>query len=214
MSYDVWLIPAESCESADAAREFAIGQDESRSTPTAVAERLAADISAANAPLDEESGFLSLFPLEASGAAVFVPSPFPRIQVARDVVVPQAFSAGYGVYDPQLHVVLDPRTAVAGTTMTSTEGTFPTITPGLIEFFVRAMQSDDFVIIETGAEQYMQTKRVDADEFLLEYRAGSAECHFGTTVATAADVAEAMRGWIAGNDAAYQRHSWERIDLG
>ncbi len=40
-------------------------------------------------------------------------------------MVPGAFAADYGMYDPQLDIVLSPRRSVAGKVSTSHEGTFP-----------------------------------------------------------------------------------------
>lgn len=213
MSYDVWLIPAENCATPASARTHALGEDAAQRPATPRAEELADVINAANDELDEDSGFLSVLPLDATGDVVFVPSPWGQIQRARDCAVPAAFAAGYGVYDPQLDVVLDPRTAVDGVTMTSGEGTFPTITPALIDHFVRAMTVDDFIIVETGEEMYTQSKRIDADTFLVEYRDGSAERHFGTEVATAGEVAAVIRGWAARDADAYRDLAWSRVDL-
>ncbi|GAB18772.1 hypothetical protein GOEFS_064_00110 [Gordonia effusa NBRC 100432] len=214
MSYDLWLIPEQHCDTATSARDYALAQDEANEPGTDVAEGLAAAISALDAPLEEEAGFLSLFPLDGTGGAVFVPSPWSAIQQARDIVVPQAFSVGYGVYDPQLDIVLDPREARAGHLMTSNEGTFPTLTRGLVEHFARAMKVKDFVIIETADEVYIQSQRTDVGAYDLEYRDGSSDRHFGTEVASPDDVVEAMLEWLAGNVAAYQRHSWRKLDLG
>ncbi|MFW0789728.1 hypothetical protein [Gordonia sp. CPCC 205333] len=214
MSYDVWLIPAAHCDTAASARAFALMQDEAEQPATEMAARLATEISAADGELDDESGFLSMSPLDGTGAAVFVPSRWPAIQQARDIVVPQAFSVGYGVYDPQLDVVLDPRGAVHGQMMTSNEGTFPTLTRGLIEHFAYAMKVKDFVIVETDVEVYMQSQRTDAEAYDLEYRDGSSDRHFGTEVARPDEVVAAMLGWLAGNEAAYQQFSWQKLELG
>lgn len=213
MSYDIWLVPADQCTSAAAARGHALNQDATEAPTTPPAEELADAITAANEQFDEESGFLSMIPLEATGDVVFVPSPWGQIQRARDIAIPTAFAAGFGVYDPQLDLVLDPRSAVDGVTMTSREGTFGTITPTLITHFVQAMDIDDFIIVETGEEMYIQSKRVDADVFLLEYRDGSADRHFGTELTTPDEVAAAIRGWAVGETDAYRGLDWSTVDL-
>ena|GEM_PF-5011182 len=59
------------------------------------------------------------------------------------MMVPRAFAAGYGMYDPQLDIVLSPRRSVAGKVSTSHEGSLPTIAPDLIDHFVGAMKVDD-----------------------------------------------------------------------
>ncbi|GAA3147367.1 hypothetical protein GCM10020255_025830 [Rhodococcus baikonurensis] len=125
MSYDLWLLPAEHCTDSAAARAFVLAQDAADEPATPTASDLAADISAVNADLTEEQGFLSVTPLSGIGAAVMIPSPWRRIQHARDVLVPHAFAVDYGVYDPQLDMVLSPHRSVAGKVSTSREGTFP-----------------------------------------------------------------------------------------
>ncbi|OYD61002.1 hypothetical protein [Rhodococcus sp. OK302] len=214
MSYDFWLLPAEHCHDAAAARAFALTQDEADEPATSIACSLAADISAVNADLTEEQGFLSVTPLSGTGAAVFVPSPWRHIQDARDVVVPRAFAADYGMYDPQLDIVLSPRGSVAGRVSTSREGTFPTITPDLIDHFVGAMKVDDFVIVETRGEVYIQTTRINIEAFTVEHRAGSADQHFGTEVVAAPEVVGMMKAWLASDgDAITDQYSWTKIDL-
>lgn len=211
MSYDFWLLPAEHCQTAAAARAFALAQDEADEPATSIASSLAADISAVNADLTEEQGFLSVTPLSGTGAAVFVPSPWRRIQDARDVMVPRAFAADYGMYDPQLDIVLSPRRSVAGKVSTSHEGTFPTITPELIDHFVGAMKVDDFVVVETSDEVYIQTTRIDIKAFAVEHRAGSTDQHFDTEVLAAPEVVDMRKAWLASGDVAItDQHSWTK----
>jgi len=211
MSYDFWLLPAEHCQDAAAARAFALAQDEADEPATLIASNLAADISA---DLTEEQGFLSVTPLSGTGTAVFVPSPWRRIQDARDVMVPRAFAADYGMYDPQLDIVLSPRGSVAGRFSTSREGTFPTITPDLIDHFVGAMKVDDFVVVETSDEVYIQTTRIDIKAFAVEHRAGSADQHFGTEAVKAPEVVDMMKAWLTSGDVAItDQHSWTKTAL-
>ena len=214
MSYDLWLLPAEHCPDATAARAFVLAQDEADEPATPTASTLAADISAVNADLPEEQGFLSVTPLSGIGAAVMIPSPWQRIQDARDVLVPRAFAVDYGVYDPQLDMVLSPHRSVPGKVSTSREGTFPAITPDVIDRFVETMKVDDFFVVETSAEVYIQTTRTSLEGFDVEYRAGSADQHFGTEVATAAEVVGMMKAWlVSGSDGVADQHSWTKIDL-
>ncbi|MFK4359542.1 hypothetical protein [Rhodococcus sp. 27YEA6] len=211
MSYDFWLLPAEHCQDAAAARAFALAQDEADEPATLIASNLAADISA---DLTEEQGFLSVTPLSGTGTAVFVPSPWRRIQDARDVMVPRAFAADYGMYDSQLDIVLSPRGSVAGRFSTSREGTFPTITPDLIDHFVGAMKVDDFVVVETSDEVYIQTTRIDIKAFAVEHRAGSADQHFGTEAVKAPEVVDMMKAWLTSGDVAItDQHSWTKTAL-
>ncbi|MBB4134887.1 hypothetical protein [Gordonia humi] len=213
MSYDQWLIPVRFADDPETASRHAVEQDESDAPAAPEAAALADAITRAHGPIEDASGFLSVFPLEATGDCVFVPSRFPAVELARATVIPLAFGAGFAVYDPQHGVLLDPRDAVAGTFVYSSDDPFPTITPSLIDLCVPAMRVEDFVIAETGENVYIQTKRVADDEYLLEYRDGSPDRHFGTTVSTAEQVAAAVRGWLTGDDSSYRGHHWERIEF-
>ncbi|QIK72432.1 hypothetical protein G7070_09335 [Propioniciclava coleopterorum] len=205
MSYDHWLFPAPWCDDPRAL-EAALETD-LPATPTAAA--LAAELNAAAAASDER--LFTVSPLEASGDLLVVPSPFGSVQEVRDVLIPLAFAAGYAVHDPQLAVDLDPRTATPGELTTDEQGSFPVITPALIDHLVANMTIDDFVIVATDDQVYMQSACREFDAYQLEYRDGSADRHFGTEVATADEVAAAMRGWLAGDDSSYRDLDWEQV---
>lgn len=200
MSYDLWVFPAATLDVDETVRA------ETPSSPATVA--LAATLTAAARAADLP---LSIEPLEPQGETIVVPTPFSAAQQARNVIIPAAFAAGYAVHDPQLGLDLDPRTAVAGTLSTDDRGDFPVITPGLIDQLMAVMAVDDFLIVGLGDQVYMQSARRADDVYQLEYRAGSAQEHYGTEVATAAQVAAAMRGWLAGDEASYRDYDWAKV---
>ncbi|GED99782.1 hypothetical protein nbrc107696_02290 [Gordonia spumicola] len=212
MSYDLWLIPADRCPTPEAAYAHGSATLDTDTSNDPHAQRLADAVSTASERSGED-GFLSVAPIDAEGDCVFVPSPYSSIQEARDAVVPLAFAAGFAVYDPQNGLLLDPRRAIPARMTTHRDGTFDVLSPESVDFFVSRMAVDDFVIVETALNTYMQSRRDADDVFALEYRAGSADRHFATEVPTAAHVASAMHGWLTGNDSPYRDHAWKRLDL-
>ncbi|MEZ5211858.1 hypothetical protein [Gordonia sp. (in: high G+C Gram-positive bacteria)] len=213
MSYDLWILPAEHCADASAAEAHVAG--EWGRTGQAAAQAVADRITARD-PGDDDSGFLSCSPLDAEGDVVIVPSPFSRIQAARDATLTEALPAGFAVYDPQNGVLLDPRTAVDGVMTSRTEGDYPVITPAAVEHLCGRLRVDDFLVVETGPEFYCQTMRQTYDAYDVEYRDGSAGRHFRTSVDTADRVAGLMTAWLRGGPAAVREDAataWEKLDL-
>ncbi|MGV9670763.1 hypothetical protein ACWDPV_09210 [Gordonia sp. NPDC003504] len=211
MSYDHCILPAEYCADGGTAQQHMSEQFGKQPQPEA--EAIAERISARDPELDED-GFLSASPLDAEGDCVYVPSPFPRIQQARDVVIEESLRDGYGVYDPQYGFVLGPREMVDGAMISSTHGTFPAVWWSTAEKFVNDLKVDSFLVVETGPEIYVQTKRLDEDMFDVEYRDGSADRHFATQVTSADDVVQIMRDWRDGDREALQRRAWDKLELG
>ena len=213
MSYDLWLIPADECTSPSAALvygETVIATTGGDATPLAA--RLAGAINAADDVLDGD-GVLSVKPISAQRDCVFVPSPYSLVEEARALVLPLAFAAGFVVCDPQNGVVLDPRTSIPAAVTVNGDSRYPVVSPDLVDHVVSRLDVDDFFIVETATNVYVQTQRLGRGAFALEYRAGSADEHYGTEVASSEQVAAAIHGWIAGDDSAYRELSWEKLDL-
>ncbi|WP_311052032.1 hypothetical protein [Rhodococcus qingshengii] len=73
---------------------------------------------------------------------------------------------------------------------------------------------DDFVIVETSDEVYIQTTRIDVKAFAVEHRAESGDQHFGTEVLAAPEVVGMMKAWLASGEVAItDRHSWTKTAL-
>ncbi|MFT3899407.1 MAG: hypothetical protein QM728_04065 [Gordonia sp. (in: high G+C Gram-positive bacteria)] len=211
MSYDHYILPVESCGDVDAAQAHTNEQFDlpgGAEPATSVAAKITA-----RCPDTDEGSFLSIAPLEANGDSVFVPSPYSKIDEARAVVVEEAFAAGMGVYDPQNEMILDPRESRPGLIISSYDGEIPTITPRVVEHLVARLRVDNYLIVETGDNVYVQTKRLADNDFAVEYRDGSADRHFATNTPDAIVVAQIMLGWLDGGPAAIADHEWTKLDL-
>jgi hypothetical protein len=69
----------------------------------------------------------------------------------------------------------------------------------------------DFVLIEDGrADHYIQAAN-SAGSLLLEYRDGSPQQHFQTTVRNHLELADALQQWLAGETDFIADHTWQRL---
>lgn len=203
MSYDQIVLPATYCADIKTLTAHLEAHEERPATPEAAA--LAARI-------EERCGdILSMSPLEAEGDVLAVSVTFRGVEQAREVVHAEARAAGFGVYDPQLGVLFDPRAALPGRIMTR-DGELPTVTPAAVARLVGALAVDDYLVVTTDDDQvYAQTYRRSADHFDVERREGGPERHLGTTVATADEVRALLDAWLRGDTAEVERAPWARV---
>lgn len=205
MSYDQYVLPVEHCASAAAAEAYLDTQWGVSASPAAAA--LAQRIEARLADR------LALSPLVGEGEIVAVLVVFRAVEAAREVVHAEARSAGRGVYDPQVGIALDPGDALPGV-VTTDDGDFPTLTLGGVAQLVDALGVGRFVIVGfDDPDTYAQTYRNSDADYTVEHRAGSAERHFGTTVATAQEVTRILHAWLRGDRATIDAVAWERVEF-
>ncbi|WP_156252975.1 hypothetical protein [Pseudactinotalea terrae] len=210
MSYDHYVIPAAAC--SDPATAAAHVHSQLGRSPQPEAAAIAAAITGHNLPLDDQRAFLSIHPLAAEGDMVVVAAPYPRVQDARDVLVAEALRAGYGVFDPQNDVMIDPRSVREGMIESSADGIYRVIAPTAVTALVHRLRDEDYLVVAIAEQRYIQTQR-RGDAYALEYRDGSPDRHLGTEVRSAAEVARAMRLWIAGDATQLARLRWTKVDL-
>lgn len=208
MSYDQVLIPVARVNDLPETLAWVEAEGE-KETATSTAAALAATLSEAAST----EALFSIVPLQATGEALFVPAVYSAAQRARDVVLPAAFAAGYAVYDPQMMVLLDPRTAVSGHLTTQRFGSFPTLSPALIDALLKATGSGDFLVAEREKLWFMQCYDNGDGTFALERRDGAEHDHLATVATSAGQVGDALRGWLTGDDSAYRDLAWEVLTL-
>ncbi|HEY1135759.1 MAG TPA: hypothetical protein VGE77_14380 [Nocardioides sp.] len=205
MSYDQILLPAAHCDDADAADAHLDAQAGRPASPEAAA--LAARIE------ERCADVLSVSPLEAEGDTLVVPVTFRGVEQARRAVHEEARAAGFGVYDPQVGVVFDPRTALPGHLATR-DGVLPTVTPAAVAHLVDTLAVDGFLVVTTADEQvYAQTYRRSTGAFDVERREGGPDRHFGTAVGSAAEVRTLLDAWLRGDHDTVARVTWDRVAL-
>lgn len=210
MSYDLYVVPADAC--ADHTSIEAHVDSQTGQPPEAVAAGIAAAISARNSPDDDERAFLSIHPLQAEGDVVSVPILFSHVQVARDAVIQEAFEAGFGVYDPQNLMVIDLQKAVGMSVESSSDRNFPTVTADMLSVLAHRMRDKDHLIVELDDHYYIQSQR-RGEKYDVEFRAGSADRHYGLEASSAADVARTMGLWITREFDELRDLPWTKVDL-
>lgn len=176
---------------------------------------IATELNRRNDELPEADGFLSAAPVSAvNGATLAVSSPYDAIGFVRSLLFELATPANYALYDPQLNWLIDPAGHIPIAVSHGGAGEFPYLTESLAQLWVHELSDPDpFLVVERANEVYIQTYRHSADEFTLEYRDGSADRHFETTVGNAAEVAALFWAWTIGDQERLDTVPWSRLDL-
>lgn len=213
MSYDHILLPsgvASSIDEVDAYLAAQEGQPESE----AIAE-IAIELNARNSELPVDDSFLSVDSVGGpSGDTLYVPSPYDAIGFVRNLLFDLATPRGYAVYDPQLAWLIDPAGYVPVAVTHGGAGEFPYLTEELAYRWVAGLADPNpYLIVERGDQRYIQTYRDPSGPYTLEYRDGSPERHFGTTIDDPAQVARIIWAWTTEKDDALAEVGWSRVEF-
>ncbi|WP_433577598.1 hypothetical protein [Nocardia brasiliensis] len=214
MSYDHVLLPsgvASSISEVDAYLSTQQGVRESE-----VVAQIATELNKRNDELPADDSFLSSAPVggAATGAALQVSCPYDAIGFVRQLIFSVATPLDYAVYDPQLAWLIDPAGHVPATVTHGGAGEFPYLTKTLADQWVSELAPPNpYLVVERDDQVYMQTYREKTGAFTLEYRDGSAEKHFGTTVLDAATVSALIWDWATDNRDRMQTLPWSRVEL-
>lgn len=212
MSYDHILLPSGSASTpaeADAYLTAQQGQPEQE-----IVAQIAAEVNRRNEDLPEQDGFLSVTPIEAQGAALHVPSPYDAIGHVRALLFELATPRDYAVYDPQLAWLIDPSGHIPVTVTHGGAGEFPYLTETLVRRWIPDLSDPGpYLIVEREPEFYIQTFREEENSYVLEYRDGSSDKHFGTRLSDPGRVADLIWDWTSGDWTRLNDLTWDKIDL-
>ncbi|MFI2284090.1 hypothetical protein [Nocardia beijingensis] len=214
MSYDHVLLPsgvASSIAEVDAYLSTQQGVPESETVA-----RIAAELNRRNAELPEEDNFLSTAPVggAATGAALHVACPYDAIGFVRHLLFELATPLNYAVYDPQLAWLIDPAGHVRAIVTHGGAGEFPYLTEALVQQWIPELSPPNpYLVVERGEQFYIQTYRETSGAYTVEYRDGSPDKHFGTTVSDPATVAALIWGWANDDRSRFTGLPWARVDL-
>ena len=212
VSYDHILLPSGAAVTPDEIDAYLSGQ-EGLDESAAIAE-IAAAVNARNAELPEQDTFLSVSPAggAATGDTLYISSPYDAIGFVRDLLFELATPRGYAVYDPQLSWLVDPAGHVPVQITHGGAGTFPYLTRDLADRWVAGLTAPNpYLIAERGDQDYIQTYRDPEGVYTLEYRAGSAERHFGTTLTDPSEVSRIIWAWTTGDTEAVAGVGWAPV---
>ncbi|MGW5138904.1 hypothetical protein ACWEPH_07490 [Nocardia beijingensis] len=214
MSYDHVLLPsgvASSIAEVDAYLSTQQGVPESETVA-----RIAAELNRRNAELPEEDNFLSTASVggAATGAALHVACPYDAIGFVRHLLFELATPLNYAVYDPQLAWLIDPAGHVRAIVTHGGAGEFPYLTEALVQQWIPELSPPNpYLVVERGEQFYIQTYRENSGAYTVEYRDGSPDKHFGTTISDPATVAALIWGWANDDRSRFTGIPWARVDL-
>lgn len=207
------LLPARAAASPDTVDDFLTAQD-SKPVADTVTE-IALELDKRNAEVPEADSFLGAPAADGGmGEALFVSTPYDAIGHLRGLLFELAVPRGYAVWDPQLSWLMDPADSVPAAVTHGGAGEFPFLTKGLIDTWIPELgQPGPYLIAETGDQIYIQTYRHPDGHFDLEYRDGSADKHFATSVSDPTIVADLIWGWATGDRSGFEALNWQRLSL-
>ncbi|NEW42612.1 hypothetical protein GV794_27955 [Nocardia cyriacigeorgica] len=213
MSYDHILLPSGAATTpaeVDAYLTTQQGQPEAE-----IVAAIAAEVNRRNEELPEEDTFLGSGPVggAATGSVLQISSPYDAIGFVRELLFELATPQNYAVYDPQLTWLIDPAGHVPVSVSHGGAGEFPYLTEALARRWVAELaKPNPYLVVSRGEQDYIQTYREEPG-YILEYRDGSPDRHFTTTLDDSAQVAELIWAWTAGDHSALQDVAWTRLKL-
>ncbi|AHH15113.1 hypothetical protein NONO_c02980 [Nocardia nova SH22a] len=213
MSYDHVLLPAGAATSADAVEAYLAGQQGQAETEIVAA--VAAELNRRNEELPEQDAFLSVtVGGEGTGAALYVASPYDAIGHVRALLFELATPRDYALYDPQLNWLIDPTGRIDVTVTHGGAGEFPYLTEKLVRQWVPELaEPNPYLIVERADQTYIQTYRDEPGRYMLEFRDGGPDRHFGTQLEDGDRVAELIWEWTAGDTARLDALGWEPVSF-
>ncbi len=214
MSYDFALILPETAGDTFQTALDACSADQSPvPNPDPRLQAAVNDLVAAGAA-DEQTGWLSIWPLDIGPTCVSVPITYrdvePHLQLllqiaaARDLVLVDLSSSNAWWPGPGKPVSVQTGDDIRRGSVTLDELT------GLV---AALHDPDPFLILGLESEVFSQTYKLSENEYIVEYRAGDAEHHFTTTVGSGDEAAKLLWGWLNRSPGWDEGLEWERINL-
>ncbi|MEV5647712.1 hypothetical protein AB0L57_05600 [Nocardia sp. NPDC052254] len=213
MSYDHVLLPAGAAASPDAVEAYLAGQQ--GQAETEIVATIAAELDRRNDELPEQDGFLGAAAGDAgAGTVLHITAPYDAIGHVRALLFELATPHDYAIYDPQLNWLIDPTGRIDVTVTHGGAGEFPYLTEKLARQWVPELcEPNPYLIVERDDQIYIQTYRDEPGLYMLEYRDGGPDRHFGTQLADGDRVAELIWEWTAGERARLDALDWEPVSL-
>ncbi|WP_227998025.1 hypothetical protein [Nocardia australiensis] len=214
MTYDHLLLPSGAASTLAEADAYLSTQQ--GLTETDVVAAMAAELNKRNAQLPEDDHFLSVEAVggAATGAVLHVPCPYDAIGYLRNLLFEIATPLHYAVYDPQLALLIDPAERVDATVTHGGLGEFPYLTkPLAIQWVSELAPPNPYLIVERTDQVYIQTYHDESGNYIVEYRDGAPDKHFGTTITGPTAVADLVWEWATDNRTQLQTLPWTRVEL-
>lgn len=107
---------------------------------------------------------------------------------------------GFGLYDPQIGRLYDPRGHIRITTQLGDGHDVPYLSPGLLaELFDHPHPENPWVIIERRDHHYIQSRFTPGEMVEVEHRRGGPDHHYGAATADRQLAQRVLWGWATGS---------------
>ncbi|WP_071289531.1 hypothetical protein [Mycolicibacterium llatzerense] len=163
---------------------------------------------------DEQSGFLSVAPLDGDARGVVVPTWALSVPQNRAAMLELTRDHGLGLYDPQRDRLYDPRGHIRITVQLGEGHVVPYLSPALLaELFDHPHPSDPWLIIERGDQHYIQSRFEPGTDVEVEHRNGGPDRHY-RAVTDDPRLAQQVLWWWATESAQWESAlQWEPMDF-
>ncbi|CDP83950.1 MULTISPECIES: hypothetical protein [Mycolicibacterium] len=164
---------------------------------------------------DEETGFLSVAPIDGDARGAVVPTWIGSIPENRAAMLELARDHGLGLYDPQRDRLYDPRGHIQGLTVTLGDGwDVPYLSPALLsDLFDHPHPEYPWVIIERADQCYIQSKFPPDEHVEVEYRRGGPDRHYQAVTADRQLAQKVLWGWAIESADWDSMLQWEPMDF-
>ena len=218
MSYDFVVVTPEAAgldDGAALAAAVAIceGEDVVSSYADPRLSALVADLEASGAA-DEEAGWVSVWPLEVGSRGLAVPTTYTDPDSNLVTLLRLAARRGLVLVDLTSKKVDRPITGTPVGVKVGDGTRLGALTYERLESLLDDLPaSDPWIILERDTEVYAQALRRDDGSFVLEYRDGSPESHFGTTLSGKGAVLKMLWAWVEDEPTWNDHAKWERVQF-
>lgn len=163
---------------------------------------------------DEQSGFLSVAPLDGDARGVVVPTWALSVPQNRAAMLALTRDHGLGLYDPQRDRLYDPRGHIRITVQLGEGHLLPYLSPALLaELFDHPHRSEPWLIIERGDQHYMQSRFGPGTDVEVEHRNGGPDRHYRAVTGDRRLAQQVLWGWATESTPWESALHWEPMDF-
>jgi hypothetical protein len=163
----------------------------------------------------DESGFLSVAPIDGDVRGAVVPTWVGSIPENRTAMLELTRDHGLGLYDPQRDRLYDPRGHIRLRVTLGDGWDVPYLSPGLLrELFNYPHRDSPWLTIHGSDDQYFIQSLSPRDaDVAVEHRRGGPDQHYRAFTADRALAQRILWGWATGSDDWESALQWEPMDF-
>lgn len=163
---------------------------------------------------DEESGFLSIAPLDGDARGAVVPTWALSAATNRASMLALTRDHGLGLYDPQRDRLYDPRGHIDVVVQLGEGHEVPYLSPGLLtELFDHPHPENPWLVIERREQHFIQSFFPPDRPVAVEYRSGGPDQHYQAFTADRELAQRVLWQWATDHDEWGSALHWKPVDL-